>query len=426
VEVIATWSGGLVSQLRVASRMTIEQFAAKLGVVPRTVNKWEADPTFIPPLSMQEILDTALAQAPADVQARFRLLRVSSTPSSAFPAHAGQESGSSPSADEVEAAVREAEEEQAHLLAEPGPQSVALLWEEASAIARSGNRGPREIFTASQRLRRQALTAAARTHRPSSLSDLYAIAGQTTALMASTAFDFNRWDAAATLARSAMSYAGLVGNPSLEAWTLGLAALLANWRDEPDIALSHFQHGLQVAPPGSPRVRLRFIAARSFALLGDTGSVRDVLSQARRDQDDADRLRDSLSDEVGGEFAFGRARAEACAAAAWLDLGQGAEAKDAAHRALAELLALPHSRQPFSQIAGSRIDLATACLFQGERDQAEDALSTVLAVPAATRNVSLSGRLAKTRKALATDQWQDDAGARRLDEALGEWMTGRS
>ncbi len=51
---------------------------------------------------------------------------------------------------------------------------------------------------------------------------------------------------------------------------LRLAALLANWRGEPDIALSHFQRGLQIAPPGAPRVRLRYIASRSYALLGDS------------------------------------------------------------------------------------------------------------------------------------------------------------
>jgi hypothetical protein len=164
--------------------------------------------------------------------------------------------------------------------------------------------------------------------------------------MASTAFDLGRWEAAASLARSAVSYASLIGNPSLEAWTLGLSALLANWRNEPDSALAHYNHGLEIAPPGAPRVRLRFIAARSFALLDDEASVAAVLEQGRRDQDDEEKFRDSLGGEIGGEFAFGRARAEACAAAAWLDLDRGTEAKQAAHRALGELTAPPLGRQP--------------------------------------------------------------------------------
>src|SRR5207244_351029 len=108
----------------------------------------------------------------------------------------------------------------------------------------------------------------------------------------------------------AISYAALVGNSSLHAWTLGLAALLANWRHEPDNALDHFRQGMEVAPPGAPRVRLRYIAARSYALRGDAASVGRVVDQARRDLDDAVGHRDLLSEEIGGEFAFGRARAE--------------------------------------------------------------------------------------------------------------------
>jgi hypothetical protein len=273
--------------------------------------------------------------------------------------------------DEVASAAREAEAEQSRMLTEPGPQSIDSLREETLEIARAANRSALDLFSASRRIRCHALKLAEQTYRPRALSDLYVIAGQATALMASTAFDLDRWDESATLARSAVSRAALVGNASLQAWTLGLAALLANWRNEPDTALSHFSQGLQVAPRGTPRARLRYIAARSYALLGDTSSVARVVDQARRDQDDAEQHSDSLCEGTGGEFAFGRARAEACAAAAWLDLGRGHEAKEAARRALSDLTTLPSGRQPVSQVTGARIDLATACLMQHELDEAE-------------------------------------------------------
>lgn len=244
--------------------------------------------------------------------------------------------------------------------------------------------------------------------------------------MASTAFDLNQWNAASSLARSAVSCGELGGSPSLEAWTLGLAATLANWRNEPDAALNHFQRGLQIAPGGAPRVRLRYIAARSLALLGDHSAVAEVLEQGRLDQDDADNSRDMLSDEVGGEFAFDRARAEACAAAAWLDLGNGLEAKRAAHRALAELTSVPQSRQPLSQVAGARIDLATACLLQHDLDEAEETLKVVFDAPSALRNVSLSGRLVRAHKVLASGYPPNDGTARSLDEAIGGWLADRS
>src|SRR5260370_27484554 len=139
-----------------------------------------------------------------------------------------------------------------------------MLWEETAEIARATNRSARDAFTAGRRVRQLALKMIEGTRRPGALSDLYVIAGQATALMASTAFDLNQWDASATLARSAVGYAAFVGDSSLHAWTRGLAATLANWRNEPGVALSHVVHGLEVAPPGTPKVRLRHIAARSF------------------------------------------------------------------------------------------------------------------------------------------------------------------
>jgi hypothetical protein len=321
----------------------------------------------------------------------------------------------------VASAAREAEAEQSWLLTEPGPQSIGSLWDGSLEIARAANRSALDTFNACRRIRCSALRLAKQTHRPGALSDLYVIAGQATALMASTAFDLDRWDESATLARSAVSYAELVGNASLQAWTLGLAALLANWRHEPDTALRHFRQGLQVAPAGTPRARLRYIAARSYALLGDASTVAAMVDQGRHDQDEAGQHRDVLSEQIGGEFAFSRARAEACAAAAWLDLGQGREAKEAAGRALDDLMALPLGRQPVSQVTGARIDLATGCLILRELDEAEAALGHVLAVTSSLRNVSLSGRLERTRQHLASPSWSGDPAARHLRDALGDW-----
>lgn len=324
-------------------------------------------------------------------------------------------------ADEVTSAAREAEAEQSWLLAEPGPQSIDSLWDGSLEVARAANRSALDTFDACHLIRGNALRLAKQTHKPGALSDLYVITGQATALMASTAFDLGRWGESATLARSAVSYAALAGHGSLHAWTLGLAALLANWRNEPDTALKHYRQGIQVAPAGTPRARLRYIAARSCALLGDISSVVCVLDEARRDQADAEQRTDSLCEETGGEFAFGHGRAEACAAAAWLDLGQGQQAKEAAQRALSDLMALPLSRQPLSQVNGARIDLATACLILRELDEAEAALSPVLAIPSSLGNVSLSGRLERARKHLASPCWSGDPAARQLSDVLGDW-----
>jgi hypothetical protein len=396
---------GKVAAAREQTGLSVEAFAAELAPLlggwtppPEVVRAWEST-----------------VDAPGRVVIVCEVVATRTAPA---------ETGDS--ADEVASAASEAKAEQSWFLEEPGPQSIETLWDGSVEIARAANPSALETFTASRQIRGHALRLAEQTHRPGALSDLYAIAGQATALMASTAFDLNRWDASATLAQSAVSYAALVGNASLQAWTFGLAALLANWRNEPDTALSHFGHGMQVAPPGTQRARLRYIAARSYALLGDFSSAGQVVDQARRDQDDAGQHRDLLCEETGGEFAFSRARADACAAAAWLDLGHAPEAKQAARRALNDLTALPPARQPVSQVTGARIDLASACLLGRERDEAEEALGHVFAVPSPLRNVSLSGRLARARKILASPYWSGDPSARQLSDALAGWLTAPS
>lgn len=325
-------------------------------------------------------------------------------------------------ADVVAAAADEAATDSLRLAAEFDPGSLAWLWRESREIARATNRPALDMFATAHRIRSHALQLAERTRRPGLLSDLYVICGQVTALMASSAFDLNRWDESDSLAKSAVSYASLAGHASLQAWTLGLAALLANWRSEPDIALSHFEQGMQIAPPGEPRVRLRYIASRSYALLGDSASVTDALTAARIDQDQAHRHPDSLSSEVGGEFAFGQARAAACAAAAWLDLGHGREAFEAAQAALEALTSMPAPRRSLSQVNGARIDLATACLLNGDLDSGTQAIKPVLAAAASPRNVSLTGRLARTRTALLAPPWAKDGQARQLADEIGQWL----
>jgi transcriptional regulator with XRE-family HTH domain len=66
------WTGHEAGLLRQALRLSIRDFAARLGVGIRTVNKWEARQAGITPLPyMQQVLDSALAQASEEVKTRF-------------------------------------------------------------------------------------------------------------------------------------------------------------------------------------------------------------------------------------------------------------------------------------------------------------------------------------------------------------------
>jgi len=66
------WTGREAKLLREALRLSVRDFAARLGIGVRTVNKWEARQAGITPLPhMQEVLDTALARASDGAEARF-------------------------------------------------------------------------------------------------------------------------------------------------------------------------------------------------------------------------------------------------------------------------------------------------------------------------------------------------------------------
>jgi transcriptional regulator with XRE-family HTH domain len=75
MDVVATWTGELTHHLRVALRMTVEEFAQHLGVAPRTVANWEREPANAPLPRTQQLLDTALTRSPDDARARFAALR---------------------------------------------------------------------------------------------------------------------------------------------------------------------------------------------------------------------------------------------------------------------------------------------------------------------------------------------------------------
>jgi hypothetical protein len=407
---VIRWTRHDLCALQEATGLTNERFADRIKMSVRTVAAWRRWREEILPANAQRTLTQALSEAGEEARRRFVDLR-------AMPGRWDTQE------DAVLAAADEADADDMILATELDPTSVADLWSETQALARVHSRPAVDVFTAARKIRGNARELVDHTRRPGLLSDLYVIIGQATALMASTAFDLRRWDASARLAQSAASYAGIAGHQSLQAWTLGLRATLANWRDEPDLALTYYEKGLRLAPAGAPRFRLRYIAARSHALLGDASGVTQDLVSAVADREDSNLNRDALSEETGGEFAFGQARAEACAAAAWLDLGGGSEAETHAQQALDELTAAPGARQPFSQVNGARIDLAAARLISGNRDGGADALRPVLDLPMPLRNVSLAGRMERVRQVLAGPRWRTDDQAAELAGQVGEWLT---
>ncbi|NJP50869.1 SUMF1/EgtB/PvdO family nonheme iron enzyme [Streptomyces sp. SBST2-5] len=92
---VERWTGLEVRALREAQRMSIEAFAAKLGVSDRMVSKWEArgETIKIRPVN-QAALDTALASSSPEVHARF--VKLTSSLGSVLPGQRAEEGSALP------------------------------------------------------------------------------------------------------------------------------------------------------------------------------------------------------------------------------------------------------------------------------------------------------------------------------------------
>lgn len=66
-----SWTGADAARLQSALRLSNDDFAHRLGVAPRTVATWHAQPDRRPRPEMQRALDTVLDQANAEAKARF-------------------------------------------------------------------------------------------------------------------------------------------------------------------------------------------------------------------------------------------------------------------------------------------------------------------------------------------------------------------
>jgi hypothetical protein len=74
MDMVTGWTGGAACALQAALRMSNEAFAARLGIGVRTVASWHQKSDLRPRPEMQQLLDTALAQAPAAAGERFAVL----------------------------------------------------------------------------------------------------------------------------------------------------------------------------------------------------------------------------------------------------------------------------------------------------------------------------------------------------------------
>lgn len=404
--VVVEWDGRRARALRDSMRLTVEAFADLLGVAPRTVSYWDSRSDTVPKQELQSALDTVLEQCTDSQQARFA-------------AQVGEAAQLELVRDPIELSTRQFTADTTGVASSVGHEPIELLMADARAVAHGYvSRDPNQEFLDAAAVRTRAQDLVSRTRDPSELTELYVVIGQAGALMASVAFDLGRWPEAAQIARASTTHANRAGHASLEAWTLGLEATLALWNNHCSRALDLIEAGLTIAPPGSPRYRLRHIGARAAAAAGN-GQLASALLDAT--QDDVPAVGgDELTDEIGGEFAFSTGRAAACAAAAWLSLGEGSGVERSANVALEYYSAdAEESRAP---LLGATIDLAAARLLQGDVGMASSHLRAVLSTESPDR-VSLLTRMGAISRHLEDRRWSNTKQAHQLRADIGEWVS---
>lgn len=382
--VVAQWSGRSACALQAAVRMSQEAFAEKLGVGARTVGKWHQHPEAGLRATTSAMLDTTLARLDEPTRHRFAM----------FLAEGGAEYQLQPvDTDWLMAAAAESSVDALSRSGQLGAEVLPDLIQHVMQIARGYDSESRTAaFKHARVMREMASHLADTTRRPGELADIYLALGQLNGLMASLAFDLGSWQASAQLARAASRYGDLAGHASLHAWALGLEATLAFWSEDGMRALDRVTAALSIAPAGAPTYRILHIAARAHAVLGDCDGTRSALQQAGIERVVMDGRRDELHDSVGGEFAFGEARAEACAGAAWLRLGRGREALDHTQRSMAFHFSGLAPTTP-GVIHGASVDSGAAFLLQGDVESAETLVRPVLQLNPDPVNASLGGRL---------------------------------
>jgi tetratricopeptide (TPR) repeat protein len=322
------------------------------------------------------------------------------------------ERGSSVDVDRLEAAAlmaaHESSEHAASISRDVSATDVDGVQDAVKRLARRYHQeSPLRLLANARHIRNLAYTFLDRTRRPSQTADLYLAAGQACGLLAVASFDLALWDAAEEQARSAYTYADMVGHPGLRAWARGTQALIANWMERPRRALELIDRGIDEAPSGSANARLRSIQARAWADLGQLNQVDEVLRLADIDIDAAQRddsLREDLHDGIGGEFGWGPSRHAACAGTALLKVGDADRAVQRIQQALAMLPSDPSGGLVAERV---QIDLASAELVAGRLDASVAALDTVWALPAPQRRHGLTGRLDQLARHLTTKEWRD-------------------
>ena len=364
---VGRWTGHEAKLLRTALRLSLEAFAAHLGVSPGTISKWERRGSDITPLpETQSILDIALERATPQEQARFRTAYAAGRPPSeafvsSIQSHS-PESSSGAVADEVEAldlARRVA-------ASDVGDDTLPTLEATADSLACDYPRSsPVDLLVRS----RHYLTYVARLmDARMTLSErrrLMVVGGWISLLAATCEIDLGRRNVASLRLRAAAHLASETDHPEILGWVLETRA----WQH---LTEGNYHEAVRLAQSSqsvAPRNSSAFIQAiaqegRAWSRLGDAVETRRALARV-------ERLVEPLPAPERPEhhFRYDPAKSDAYLATTLSWMGDPA-AEPYARGVLERIEGLARGNARPRRAASARLDLALALLAANQPEEA--------------------------------------------------------
>lgn len=408
---VRKWSGRETRLLREALRLSVRGFAEYLGVPPRTVSKWEqhgAARTLRP--EFQAMLDTALARATDDQQARFDAL-ASAEPSADAPA-----SLTAPAIDAGEVVATSAAEAASFAAwwetINVGQRGVEILFAELRRLASDYLGGaPEPVVLALHQLRTRLFELLRVPQSPQHARDLHLAAGYASALLAWLSGDFGRLGAADTQARTAVMFADTSGSAELGAWIWAVRSKTSFWLGDYTAAAEQAGVGLSTAPATEVRVLLAAQTADAWATIGAAQPARAALHDMA-----AAREAVTAGNTIGGLLSCSVVRQANYESGVHQQLGAATQAIASADEALR--LAAVQPVRSYATEAQIRLNQVDVFLDPAGVDvaAAAEALEPVLLLPPNRRLHTLTRRVSHIGDALGAAPLSADPAARGLQE----------
>ncbi len=330
---------------------------------------------------------------------------------------------SSTSNDDLATAARESAEFAQWVIAAGGQLDSAQVADELTAIGCQFVCATPLPLVDRLRALRSEIRAALRTGpAPARARELVLLGGITIDLLAHVTENLGHPHAAERHARSAEAIGVNLGHPGLQAWSAGTRALIWEWNNRPDEAMTLAAKAASIAPTGEQQVRLAAIEARCAARVGRPDEAHDAITRSVEAAEVT--AHDDLT-MLGGALRFPPSKMAYYLGSTHRLLGEFDHAQRWALEAISAYENGPATERSYGDEALARADVAIGRIHSGELDGAKEVLTPVLRLPAEQRIQPIADGLRAVDTALLNTHYANDPIITELSEEISMLTSSR-